>query len=265
MKKTLIIIKNKIMWNLERILIKNKKKKLKSGLPEGEKIILAPHSDDEWIGCSQIIKNEKDTIIINMNMSGNDKEDIHIKRYNEMLFTSKKFNIEMITLKDDKISHLKNIIKERLPQFICVPYYIDWHEEHIEVMNILKKALKDNENLDILMYQVSLPIYLEEITNYMILNKKEWKYKWNHFKTTYRTQENFPYYRFATNERINGKSFGCYAAEVYCIISSNEWCKNLYRNILTNDQRNNVKRTLFSINKTRKYLNNINNSIERKD
>lgn len=257
MKKTIIMTKDKFFWNIERIISKKKKLIATNGLPQGKKIILAPHSDDEWIGCSQIIIKEKNSVIINMNMSGNDTEEIHKIRYNEMINTSKKFKIKMITIKDNKTDNLLELINKEKPKFICVPYYIDWHEEHIEIMNILKKTLKNINDLNIIMYQVSIPIHQSDITNYISLNKKDWKRKWIHFKKVYKTQNNFPSYRYSTNERINGKNFGAYAAEVYSIQSSFEWKKNLEKNLLTSEQKYHIKRLLYSITKTRNYLNNI--------
>lgn len=257
MKKKLLKIKNVLTWNFERLLIRNGKKILKSGLPHGKKIVLVPHSDDEWIGCSQIIKNERDTVIVNMNMDGNDNKDIHKIRYNEMQVTSRKYGIKIISLRDDKVNHLSEIIEQENPKYICVPYYIDWHDEHIEVMHILRKVLRSNDNYIIIMYQVSLPICLDDITNYYSLNRKDWKKKWIHFKKTYKTQSNFPWYRFATNERINGSSLGCFAAETYSIVSCEQWKYNLSKKRLTDEQRENIKKILSSIKKTRNYLNNI--------
>ena len=148
MKQKIISIINKIKWNLERIIYK-----LEEGLPKGKKIILAPHSDDEWIGCSQIIKKEQDTIIVNMDMSGSDSKETHKLRYNEMASTATVYGIKFITLAGNKVQKLSEVIKKEKPKYICVPYFIDWHNEHIEVMNALKKAINDtNNNYDILMY-----------------------------------------------------------------------------------------------------------------
>ncbi len=257
MKNKLRLIINKGKWNLERIKYQVEKKNLENTLPKGKKIILAPHSDDEWIGCSQIIKNEKNTIIINMNMLGNDSDKIHKLRYKEMLYTASKYKLKLITLDENKKMELKKIITEYKPKYICIPYYIDWHEEHIEVMNNLKDAITNMNNIKIIMYQVSLPMYNEDITNYSILSKKEWRNKWNYFVSTYKTQESFPYYRFATNERINGKIFNTFAVEVYSIISVDEWINMITKKVLTKEQKNIVKKELHSITKTREYLHSI--------
>ena len=258
MKKKIRVLLNRIKWNNERFFYKVDKKKALDYIPTGKKILLIPHSDDEWIGCSQIIKNDNDVLIVNMNMSGNDTIDVHKKRYNEMFLTANNYNIAIKTLLNDKINSLSNIILEEKPKYVCLPYYIDWHEEHIEVMNILKKAIeKSKYSLDIIMYQVSLPMYGKDITNYIKLTKKEWRFKWYFFKDNYKTQENFPYFRFATNERINGKYFGCFAAEVFCIMPGDKWISQLNRKLLSKKQREEVLDKLHSIKETRNYLKGL--------
>ena len=62
-------------------------------VPNGKKIILMPHSDDEWIGCSRILLHQPEqTLVVNMNMEGGDDEKIHMLRRREAESVAKKYN-----------------------------------------------------------------------------------------------------------------------------------------------------------------------------
>lgn len=255
MKKMLSSLKWKLRWKIEEIQLKKEKINIQANvLPKGKKIILVPHSDDEWIGCSKIICTEKNTIILNMDMSGNDKEEIHKIRFKELEKTVIKYNLKLETVICNKSEYIHNLIIKEKPKYICLPHYIDWHDEHIKVMNYLEKAIENIDNIDIIMYQVSLPIAKEDITHYLPLTKTEWKRKWHHFQNNYKTQIDFPKDRFAINEKINGKYIGVYAAEVFSIKNCNEWKHNYKKYILNEKEKQTIKNTLYSIKKTREFL-----------
>lgn len=258
MKKNLSKLKWILKWKFEEFKLVKEQTKINAHiLPKGKKIILVPHSDDEWIGCSKIITTEKNNIILNMDMQGNDKKEVHIKRFNELKKTAEKYNIKLETVDDEKIKYINNIIIKEKPQYVCIPYFIDWHNEHIEVMKYLAEAIENTNEIKIIMYQVSVPILKEDITHYFPLTKKEWKNKWEYFKKNYKTQIDFPRERFAINEKINGKYFDVYAAEVFSIIKSKEWEKKYIKKILKENEKKELKESLHSIKKTRDLVKKI--------
>ena len=94
--------------------------------------------------------------------------------------------------KEDKVIGLVSVIKEFKPNVIYVPYFIDWHEEHILTMQLLASALKEllknlREKILVAMYQVSVPIDSCFINASIPMNKKDLIKKWEVFKSFYKT------------------------------------------------------------------------------
>lgn len=220
----------------------------------GRCLILIPHSDDEWIGCSKIIQSDNEVILCNMNMGGNDTDLLHKERLREMIDVAKHFNRKFITIKDNKRESLCNTIKEVRPDFIFLPHFIDWHPEHIEVMKLLSSAVdfldKTVIHFKVATYQVSCPI-LSGITYALPMSKKEWKYKWDFFKRHYPTQLQIPFQRFSLNETISGVYVGAFAAEVFCVYSVDEWQTQLRKRVPSVEQMDNLKNNLGSITSVR--------------
>lgn len=218
-------------------------------------LVLAPHSDDEWIGCSQIIKDNENVVICNMNMDGGDSEKIHAIRYQEMKSLAEKFNRQFLTVSlHNRENDLLQIIRDFQPEIIFVPFFMDWHEEHIQVMNILKNVSTKVKGFQIGLYPVSLPMLPDFITHYMPLNRGSLKSKWNVFLNTYKTQTFIPWKRFRANERINGAYVNQYAAEVYSIMSVEQWTGLLDGHLLTIEQKKCLKSNLNKIFKVRKLM-----------
>lgn len=199
-------------------------------------LILMPHSDDEWIGCSKIMNSWKNVTVCNMNMPGGDSDIIHKERYLECYSLSKALNCSFITLGDNKIESLTTYIVKNDPNMILLPFFVDWHEEHIEVMAILNKTL---EQIDfkgvIMMFQVSVPIPTAECNYSIPMSKKDVRFKWDTFRKYYKTQTCIPVSRFIANERINGGITSSYAAEVYCMVDVDKW-KRLYKKMQLSDE-----------------------------
>ena len=169
-------------------------------------LILAPHSDDEWVGCSQLLINKKnDVTVMNMSMNGGDSASVHLERFKEMKKVSEKYKYTLETIEKDKYYSLKEYIKTSDVGIIMVPCYFDWHEEHIEVMHILDKiATEIGYDGHIAMYQVSIPIPYQMITNGSLMGKKVAKNKWKLLKDYYPSQRYLKTRRFFINEKING-------------------------------------------------------------
>ena len=231
--KIYVDLKDEYIWYSEsKKIIKNiqKNRNLSELSLNGKKMILIPHSDDEWIGCSGIINRVKGERIIfcNMDMQGGDSKDLHEIRYKELENTVNKYNAILYTITSNKMDNLKKIIKEEQPKFIFVPFFIDWHPEHIETINILYNVIKMLQyECEIIAYQVSLPVLPDFINAYVPMNKEEFDKKWNYFKKNYKTQIKIPYKRFMYNEKINGRIVNQYACEVFVVCTTKQWL-NLY-------------------------------------
>ncbi len=259
------VLRLKYKWKhdmkTERGSIKNQNTLFENlSLPNGKILILIPHSDDEWIGCSQIIKRRwNDIVFCNMDMSGDDEEAVHKVRYKELENTATLYNIQLETMKESKEDYLCELVKKINPSLIMVPFFLDWHQEHIVVMNVLENALKriSDKNTVVGMYQVSLPILPEMVTTSFGIDKNELRGKWKYFKSNYKTQRSFPYKRFMLNERINGAISNNYAAEIYCLMGAENWCYMKQKWQLSRDEIEAVKGRLNDISKTRLYLKNV--------
>ena len=187
-------------------------------------VILAPHSDDEWIGCSQIIVNCPNTIVCNMDMQGGDSEQMHKLRFEEMKSIAMRFHRTIVSLNVNKTESLNSLIEMEMPDFILVPHFIDWHPEHQEVMRTLKHVISHSiYKGGVLTYQVSVPFSNRNQCLCSPMSKHIQLLKWKIFKEHYKTQSFMPIVRFKANEYINGADTSSYAAEVYKKYDAKKW------------------------------------------
>lgn len=225
----------------------------------GRCLILIPHSDDEWIGCGRIIQSDNEVVLCNMDMSGNDMVSLHNERREEMTRVANFFNREFITIEENKSENLCETIRKVKPDFIFLPHFIDWHPEHIAVMQFLSKAIAlldtTEVNFKVVTYQVSCPI-VQGITHAYPMTKKEWMYKWDFFKHHYPSQLQIPFQRFSINEKINGQYVGAFAAEVCCMFKADEWNVLMQNSIPSPELIIALKNNLGSISSMREYIRN---------
>lgn len=261
-------IRNLLLWNLEcKQLRKSIVVQTILSLPYGKKtIILIPHADDEWVGCSSLVMNGSDILLYDMDMNGGDDKVLHEARYNELSKISTLYKKPLLKIGLNKsLSLIETITKEK-PQMICVPFFFDWHPEHIEVMGMLRQALLNLEyDVDIAMYQVSMPIPRNCITHINPMSKIEWKRKWKTFEEIYKSQIGIPYKRFAINERINGAVCESYAGEAFVYCGASVWLANYDEWLLTSDEKKeslmnlqsieNINQTVKEFNQKRKWKN----------
>ena len=225
----------------------------------GKSLILVPHADDEWVGCSQFIINSCSKVVLyDMDMQGGDSYDIHITRKKELEKIAHKYKVELeanIGNIEDKIGNLEKKIEEYQPEMIFLPFFIDWHEDHIAVMNILREALtsiKNEIDLKIVMYQVSVPIPEKYITTCISMDRRAQIDKWKTFRDIYQTQVFFPIKRFCCNEYISGGIVNSYAAEVYSCMDINEWVSS-FSMIPNESEKANIISCFRNVKKIRKY------------
>ena len=221
-------------------------------------LVLIPHADDEWIGCSQIISKMKSVTLVDMDMEGGDEQEIHNLRKKELRLISDKYNRALYTLRKEKHDEFLRIIKESSPSYVLLPFFYDWHPEHIKVMDMLEQVLKkDCIDTNILMYQVSVPIGYKWINCVMPMSRHDLKRKWDTFREIYVTQQHIPYFRFKMQERINGRLTQSYASEVFSKMSRNEWLAAKPK-IITKalKEKEQILRKLNNIRGIRNFVNN---------
>ena len=216
---------------------------------EASFLILMPHSDDEWIGCSQIIKKGRKVTICNMNMLGGDTEEIHSLRYQEAQQVANDFSREFITLpSQNRVKELATVISQYSPDYILLPYFFDWHPEHNEVMKICYRALSDCDYRGkFLLYQVSVPVPVLDCNCCVAMNRNESIEKWDSFFKYYKTQSFMPAIRFQAYERINGAMTESYAAETFCLIGVKEWKEGIEKKLLDDNEKYNLKTNLNNV------------------
>lgn len=254
-------IRKLLLWNLDcKQLRKSIVVQTIPSLPYGKKtVILIPHADDEWVGCSSLVKNGSDILLYDMDMNGGDDKVLHEARYNELLKISTLYNKPLLKVGLSRSLSLIEIIKKEKPQMICVPFFFDWHPEHIEVMGILRQALLNLEyDVDIAMYQVSMPIPRNCITHINPMSKIEWKRKWKTFEKIYKSQTGIPYKPFAINERVNGAVCESYAGEAFVFCSASDWLANYDEWLLTSDEIKEALMYLQSIEKINQTVKGFN-------
>lgn len=247
-------------WTIDALILKKSiryQKSLEIDL-SAKVLILAPHSDDEWIGCSRIIVNMPNSIIINMNMEGGDDPQKHLLRNNEMMRLANDFNRKIVNIGTDKIGSLIQIIQEESPSYICVPYFFDWHVEHIKVLRILNDSIQcSNYYGKIISYHISVPLPLEASNCVMPLSKIDQAKKWELFLQYYPSQSFMPILRFKNHEKISGALIGSYAAEVYNCIPVQDWQRNIAKYSLSQKESEMLKQNLCSIRKIHNLINRM--------
>lgn len=227
----------------------------------GSFLILVPHADDEWVGCSRLLEEKSNNITLcYMNMPGGDTKEIHTCRYLELSKMAKMKNANLIHLEGNteiKVDQLKNVIENHRTDYICVPACYDWHQEHLEVIKMLRKVLlnaKSSSELKILMYQVSVPMPQNMITNGIPMNRREQKGKWLLFREIYKTQDFFPVERFMHNEFVNGGFMGSYSAEVYGCMNYKQWLSFVERRVINERQRKEIEKCFKKLIRIRKVV-----------
>lgn len=223
---------------------------------KGKIVVLMPHSDDEWIGCSQILKKAAHNVfVINMDMLGGDNRDVHLERRKEAENSADRFGYEFLNM-DNGDNSLEMCLIKIQPDCVFLPCYLDWHDEHFKVMEIfMNVAEKIGYSGRVAMYQVSLPISISLINYGIPMDKKEWKNKWRFLKANYKTQRFLPITRFSLNEYINGGLFDCFSAEVYSVSTFSEWKLGMMNGQLSKQQINECQKHLQEIKYIRDLLN----------
>ncbi len=172
--------KNFIHSNKDKILERNN---LVSNLSGERILVLAPHVDDDMIGCGgaiiQYLKDEKEVHIAYLTQSnkrgslGLNGEEIIRERKEEAETVAKKIGLPLnhlyfLSAKDsellttDMVEQLKNLMNKVNPDVIFFPSIIDTHTDHYAVSKKLCELSAAHnellENVSLMMYEVQNPI-----------------------------------------------------------------------------------------------------------
>ena len=220
---------------------------------EGDVLVLMPHSDDEWIGCSALLRVGVARTVMNMDMPGGDDASTHSLRRREAERMAEHYGYELLQYSRDT---LKGLLQTP-DVVVAVPCFIDWHPEHHQVMDLFRDAADDVDFLgDVLMYQVSLPMPDVLVNAAMPLSRDDLKEKWLLFYKTYKTQRFMQTKRFEAHERIAGAFCGAYAAEVYSRMPYREWNRALVEGRPSQGQRDAWTKVMNDIPAIRSAVNN---------
>ena len=222
-------------------------------------LVIAPHADDELIGCHQLIKNNpKDTTVLYCGYLGsNPTEDNRRVREKEIKNYTANQGCRLFESSPPRIENdLKNLIKEIRPATIFVPSFVDWHDEHRLVNIILRSALNDIDYQGkIGWYHVSLPIPANIVNSVSVMTEREHSEKWLTMRKCYPSQLHMDIKRFQFVERQARSSY--YAAETYVIQTVEEWMHSIEELQAVEETMNEMKACLGDIyvmyNKTIEY------------
>lgn len=225
-------------------------------------LILAPHADDELIGCYSVIisalQQKKGGGIVLMNYSYNDSNrDTRIIEFTN--FLEKSALTDNIVYLDHKqrIDSLFDVIDRARPQQIYLPCFIDWHPDHRDSNIVLAKCLRQipKYNPTILWYQVSIPLPAKMINAFAPMTKSEYKQKWKDFSFYYPSQANLPKYRFIQVESVNSKAAGYKYGECFISMTSTKFQSAI--NLLSDK--------ISQINNLKRYINHLDKSLAEVD
>ncbi len=193
-------------------------------------LIIAPHADDEYIGCCELIKakstQNKIKVFLCSYLGSDTSEKNRIIRTNEFINSCKHLNIDYIIANNGSLKEdLNKCINDFKIDYILITSIIDPHYEHRKINYLLADILKKNSRqCKIIWYPVSMPISPEYVN---MVQEYDGKEKWENFKTIYNSQIHMHLERFRTEEKNLGRLFNSNAVESFILLSYENWIKAL--------------------------------------
>lgn len=178
-------------------------------------LIVAPHADDEWVGCSQIIRKGEKVHVLYLDFPQIHKDKNAAERRDELMMCCAKQGVELSFRKETGTLHQRifDVVKTNNIEQIFIPSFWDWHADHLQAVRsvCLAIGLLDRP-VDLYCYQVSCPILSTENMYYLRIQDK-----WGKFGEYYKSQHNLPVFRFKIHEVLNGIFYriGVVSIEVY--------------------------------------------------
>ena len=222
-------------------------------------LYIVPHADDEMFGGYETISRYSDNILLfYCGLLGSNYTDLNRNiRLQEFVKLCDINNFSYAICDRDLKNAFKKVIEEYKPDTIFLPSIIDWHNEHRLTNRYLfdycNEGVLSFDSIDIIWYQVSVPLSPEYITWYQELSKSRLAHKFNMFREVYISQSFMPVKRFELESRYIGSCCSVYSAEPFILLSGLKWKKIIeyvYSNGLENDFdiMKSMINELFSIN-----------------
>lgn len=266
-KSTIYHIYRKIRWRMAYLLAKKVSIDNNSTDINGKRImVIAPHADDELIGCYSIIKRYSPQIVC-CSLTGNNKDEKN-KRIRETEFISLCNALcEHGRVLDEKLEdNIHESILQFKPELILIPSYVDWHSEHRMINETLYRFIKETKyECDVGWYQVSVPISACAVNHIEILTKKDANEKWDLFFKVYKSQTTINVKRIRLHENYQCKAG---ITEVYCLLKRSEFVSAIENAQSITKQMNALKLKLNDIGeikkKTDEYYASILSNLPKK-
>lgn len=224
-------------------------------------LILAPHSDDEWIGPYAVLTKMDSKDVLYFHCPGGDDMNIRGLRDQEIQKSSLLHGFRLYDIYNYDLDKLIFLIKDYNAFFIPSP--IDWHPEHRLVFKAFVKAVKqlsgtEWNNKSYFYYSVTVPHARKEKQFYVRLSASDVKQKWDDFATVYDTQKKMPSKRFKYQLRVAPKECGYAAqffvkAEIARLFNDFDFISGSN----TESKLNNLKQYINNIYRIRKYANKV--------
>ena len=137
-------------------------------------LVIAPHPDDESIGCGGILKLHPDNFDV-ISLTHGDLDDIRRSEMISAMEYAGVNNLKMLTMKDKHVIDYQkdfNEIDISTYDYIFIPYIFDQHKDHKAVSILLNKKLEQKSyksSLKIAYYEVwstiCMPQYYVDISS----------------------------------------------------------------------------------------------------
>lgn len=217
------------------------------GLENDRILIIAPHADDELIGCYSIISRYTDNVHVCCCSLTGSNSSVNNKNTREHEFTefckALKVNYSILQGRLDK--SMEELLLSYKPTVVFLPSFIDWHDEHRLVDKILEDILKKILSPpQVIWYQVSVPISIKAINSYMLLGREKQKLKWKLFGTFYQSQNHLNTRRFSFLEKHTIRSE---IAEVFCITTKEQRNSLIEREYLIEEKKDALKKEINNL------------------
>lgn len=192
-------------------------------------LVIAPHADDELIGCHTFMKKINTTVCLCSMTGGNHSQENRLLRTNEFEKYCQRNQLPYVVLDAEHLSEeLYRQIKTMKPDVIAIPSFVDWHPEHRKVNLILYDILREIEIKPLIIwYQISVPMKSEFVNYIQTMSRDEHHNKWCEFEQFYPSQQNINVFRFKYIEKRFVENN--YAGERFCVIEHCMWLEYLHR------------------------------------
>lgn len=211
-------------------------------------LIIAPHADDELIGCHTLITNhiEQTKIFYCQFLGSNASDKNRAARESEFCGYMQNLGTDNFVIADnDKLEiQLRDLIGQYKPTYIALPSFIDWHPEHRNINILLSEIISDNASISILWYQISIPIPAQYVNVVYRMNNRCFLNKWSSFNAHYHSQRHMDIGRFKFIEKTC-----CRSSETYLIQNTTKWKDNVLRLRAIEPDLNSLKETLGNVGK----------------